>query len=314
MPTVDVAGQKMKSQEQLDSSQAEARVGKILALFRQLGELNAQIDFEHSFKTVQDHLFADRFLLGLNRQELGASQDERIASICENICMPYKLLASFRRTLPDANQVYFGVERNERTLLYKAYLEFRDKIEKEIGRRPVKGHSFRLFTGFKWDAFSPERQAITRYDWYPSLPIAELYERLQITLEPSRHGGLLEVVQGITERASREMSHDDIQYLEVSEEGNPRRSFDINIYKSGLRVEDLCPYILRASRHYAIPFGSFDSLYQRIKAERFGHLAGGIDRENKDFMTVYYGVKTIHSSQFGSATIVREDRPPQESR
>lgn len=314
VPAVDVGGQKVNPQEKADGSGAEERVGKILTLFRHLGKLNAQIDFEHSFKAAHNHLFADRFLLGMNRREMVGGRDERFESICENIGMPQNLLASFKRSLADANQVYFGVERNEQTLIYKAYLEFRDKIENEIGSAPVKGRSFRLFTGFKWDAFSPRRQAITRYAWYPSLPIAEVFERLQTTLEPSRHGEMLEVVQGIIKRAAEEISHSDIQYLEVSEEGNPRKSFDINIYKSGLRVEDLCPYLLRALKHYTIPFGSFDSLYQRIKGEKFGHLAGGIDRENKDFMTVYYGVKTIHSDQLKSATIARGDRPPEESR
>ena len=43
--------------------------------------------------------------------------------------------------------------------------------------------------------------------------------------------------------------------------------------------------------------------------ERFGHLAGGVDREDNDFMTVYYGVKHVHSGQLGSATIVPADGP-----
>ena len=91
-----------------------------------------------------------------------------------------------------------------------------------------------------------------------------MLDHLQMTIEPSRHHELLEIVRRITERASKEMSHGDIQYLDVTEEGNPRRSFDINIYKSGLRLEDLYPHLLRALAHYAIDPGRFESLYQRI--------------------------------------------------
>ena len=303
----------MESNQHQDASGAEARVDKILTLFRNMGQLNTQIDFEHSFKAVGGHLFADRFLLGFNRRETGASGDESIASICANIGMPQELLGSFSRALGDANQIYFGVEKNAHTLLYKAYLEYRDKIEGEIGDGSAGGDSFRLFTGFKWDAFSPSRQAITFYDWYPALSIEEIHERLQTTLEPTQHSELLDVVQGITRRAAQKTSHYDIQYLEVSEDGNPRRSFDINIYKSGLRLEDLCPYLLRALRQCDISFDRFDVLYQRIKNERFGHLAGGIDRENNDFMTVYYGVKSIHSDQLGSAKVAPADQSPQQS-
>jgi hypothetical protein len=224
--------------------------------------------------------------------------------------MPQNLLASFKRTLPDANHVYFGVEKEGPRLMLKAYAECRDKIEHGIGEAPVAGRSFPLFTGFKWDASSPDRQAVTRYAWFPSLTVPEMLERLRTTIEPAEHGGLLEMAQGIAVRASETIAQSDFQYLEVSEEGNPRRSFDVNIYKSGLRLADLFPPLLRALRHYAVPPDAYEPLYQRIKNERFGHLAGGVDRESKDFITVYYGVKQIHSSQLGSATIVAADRPP----
>lgn len=306
---VSVREQKVTLRENRDPSGTDEHLEKILTLFRHLGGLDAKIDYEPSFKAVHGHLFENRFLLGLNRQETGGSPDERIALICEKIGMPHNLLASFKRTLPDANHVYFGVEKDEQTLILKAYLEYRDKIEKEIGGARVTGQSFPLFTGFKWDTSSPTRQAVTRYAWYPSLPVPDILERLRITIDPSRHSELYEIVQGIAKLASEKMSHNDIQYLEVTEEGNPRKSFDINIYKSGLRLGDLLPYLSSVLRHYAIPSDRFESLYQRIKTERFGHLAGGVDRENKDFMTVYYGVKQIRSGQLGSVTIGAGDRP-----
>jgi hypothetical protein len=291
-----------------DTSGIQERVEKVLTVFRHLGSLDAKIVFEQSFKAVHGRLFEDRFLLGFSRHETGAP-DERIASICENIGMPQNLRASFERSLADANHVYFGAEKNEQTLLFKAYLEFRDSIEKQIAGARTTGRSFTLFTGFKWDAFTPSRQAVTRYAWFPSLPVPEILERLRMTIEPRRHRALLEVVQGLIRRAAERIGDSEIQYLEVTEEGNPRKSFDINIYKSGLRLDELWPYLLKALRHYAIPAAGIESLYQTIKPERFGHLAGGVDRENKDFMTVYYGVKHVHSSQLGSATMVPAGRP-----
>jgi tryptophan halogenase len=152
---------------------------------------------------------------------------------------------------------------------------------------------------------------VSRYVWHRSLPVPEILERLQATIDPSRHGALLELVQGIARQASERIAPGEIQYLEVTEEGNPRRSFDLNVYKSGLRLQDLNPELLRALAYYGIPFSRFAPLYQRIKRERLGHLAGGVDREGNDFMTVYYGVHEVHSSQLGSAMVVQEDRPPQ---
>lgn len=286
-----------------EPSGAELRLGKILSFFRQIRTLDAEIDFEHSFKTVHGELFADRFLLCVNRREVHDSPDERIATICERIGMPSNLLPAFRQRLVDANHVYFGVERDRQSLIFKTYLECRDRIEKEIDGAPVAGRSFPLFTGFKWDTFSPARQVVTRYDWYPSLPAPEMLERLRATLEASGRDGLFDIARGIAAQALEKISDGDIQYLEVSEEGNPRKSFDLNLYKAGLRLEDLFPHLMAAWRHHGIASEQYETLYRRIKGERFGHLAGGVDREGEDFMTVYYGVKRFHSNQLGSAAV-----------
>lgn len=284
---------------------SEEEIDRILLLFRQVGSLDALIDFEPSFKLIDSRLLENRFLLGTSRDATDGNWGDRIILICENIGMPDNLLAAFSQGLRDANHVYFGVEKNDRTLLFKAYLEFRDKAEKEIGKADAAAGSFPLFTGFKWDSGAPTRQAVSSYTWYPSLPLPEIRERLGTTFGASRRSELLEIVENIAKTASERISPSDIQFLEVTEEGNPRRSFDLNIYKSGLLLRDVHEDLLRALRYCAIPRGRFERLYQRIKAERIGHLAGGVDRDGRDFMTVYYGVRDIQSSQLATATIAR---------
>jgi hypothetical protein len=287
---------------------SEQRVEKILTLFRNVGRLEAQLDFEHSFKAVRRHLFDNRFLLGVERPALMSDRDERIISVCQAVGMPQNLLASFTQSLADANHVYFGAEKGDSQLLFKVYLEFRDKAEREIAASRRSGVTFPLFVGFKWDAFGSARQAVTKYAWHPSLPFPEILSHLRTTIEPDRHTTLWGLVRGIVEQAAARMSHHDIQYLEVTEDGNPRRSFDINLYKSGLRLEELHSYLLDAVTNYDIPPARFESLYRRISKERFGHLAGGVDRENNDFITIYFGAKRMHSEQFRSARLGASDR------
>lgn len=287
-------------------AQTPADLEKILALFRLLGELDTRVDFEQSFKLVPGHLFGNRFLLGINRRETEGRLDRRIALVCERIGMPQDLLDAFSRTLSEANHVYFGVEKDDRTLMLKAYLECRDRIEKDIGGAPATGRSFPLFTGFKWDSAAPERHAVSHYAWYPALPVAEMVERLRMTA--GTRVELFDIARGIVERASEKASPEELQYLEVTEAGNPRQSFDLNIYKSGLRLEQLLSSLLKALQHFAIPASRFEPLYQNIKAEPFGHLAGGVDRGGRDFMTVYYGARQIHGSQLASAKILAADR------
>lgn len=77
-------------------------------------------------------------------------------------------------------------------------------------------------------------------------------------------------------------------YMEVSEEDNPRLSFDLRFYEANLQLSEIGNFLFRMSQHYAIPDGQFKPLYEEIKAGRFGHLSGGIDRNGRDFMTAYY--------------------------
>jgi len=287
------------------------RVEQVLTLFRQMGRLDATIDFEPSIKAVAGRLFENRFLLGFDRRETAGDRDDRIVSICRNIDMPGNLLTPFEEDLADANHVYFAVEKNDRALLFKVYLEFRDRVVEQMAAGAGTGSCFRLFTGFKWDSFLPTRQAVSRYSWYPSLPVSDMLARIRSALDTDgRHAGLSEFADALASRASGRIPPEDIQYLEVTEEGNPRRSFDLNIYKSGLTLEDVRPDLLRALQCVDVPSSRFEPLYQRIKTARFGHLAAGIDRENNDFLSVYYGVRDVHSSQLAAAKIAREQAPP----
>lgn len=299
------------STDERDDSDSEERVAKVLTLFRQVGRLDAKIDFEPSFKAVAGQVLHNRFLLGFDRREAGERRDQIIASMCEKIGMPSALLAAFRDGLPDANHVYFGVEKDARTLLFKAYLEFRDQVAESIADAAGDGGSLRLFTGFKWDSSLPDRQIVSHYLWYPSLPLSGIFERLRAVMDAEdHHAGLLEFAEAIATRASQRIAPGDIQYLEVAEAGNPRRSFDLNIYKSALTLEDVFPELLRALQCLNAPFSQLEPGYRRIKSERFGHLAAGVDRENNDFFTIYYGVKDFHSSQLVAAKVAPEARPP----
>ena len=41
----------------------------------------------------------------------------------------------------------------------------------------------------------------------------------------------------------------------------------------------------------SLPVEKFHALYEAVKAKKFGHLTGGIDREGRDFLTVYFTEK-----------------------
>ncbi len=260
-------------------------------MIAQVDGLGIKYGFERSFKMVEHTLLENRFLLGFKKKRIQGDAHGRILEICKRLGMPEGLLGPYREKLSDANYLHFGFEENENTCLLKAYLEFYEKFEEKARRHPGPPGPFLMHLGFKWDARDPDRQAITSYVWHPLLSVEEITARLSEILPPRQFGTIFETARRIVAFVASVLHPHDILYLEVTEENNPRRSFDINMYRAGLPVSALYPFLVEMGRHYRISIEKFQKLYQGIQAKRFGHISGGIDRQGKDFFTVYYGVE-----------------------
>lgn len=83
-------------------------------------------------------------------------------------------------------------------------------------------------------------------------------------------------------------------YLEVTEAGQPRRSFDLNLYDARLLVRDQQAVLFAMRDHFGVRPGQFQALYDQIKARPLGHLAGGVHRNGQAFFTVYFGGTRPH--------------------
>ena len=268
-------------------------------LFDLVKDLSHELGLERSFKISEKELLSNRFLLGTSKSAIGQESHAKILDICKRMDMPEDFLERCRVNLPDANYVHFGFEENVRTCIYKVYLEFYERIEKETKIQAIQAGPKLLHLGYKWDASDNTKGTVTRYNWYRLLSFDEILTRFSHILDPHRHARLLELANGTVSLASARVPSDDILYLEVSEENNPRVSFDINVYRANLTLEELYPFLLNMCLYYSISSEEFHILYETVKNKTFGHLSGGIGRDGKDFLTVYYGVEGIgpHESQ-----------------
>jgi hypothetical protein len=264
---------------------------KARLLFGLLGELEAVYGLERSFKATEKTLLTNRFLVTMSREEIRTQARERLLDICSRIRMPEEFLDRYKEHLSFAKYIHFGFEENEGGSLYKAYLEFPPNWESEFLNRPAGADAFTLYLGFKWDASSSGKRALSRYTCYPLIPPEQMMKRLADLYEGDMAKESLVIAKGFLETALGQTGYDQILYLEVSEDNNPRRSFDINMYRAKLRLEDLHPLLLQMCLHFSITPERFRALYDPVKFKRFGHLSGGIDREGKEFLTVYYGVE-----------------------
>jgi hypothetical protein len=129
---------------------------------------------------------------------------------------------------------------------------------------------------------------LTKYTCFPGYRSEEILERLD-DLYRDKDGSPLEIIRGILTLAAGRAGRKKFLYLDVKEENNPRSSFDINLYAANLQIKEVYSFLLEMCRHYSIPSEEFHNLYASMKTQIFGHLAGGLDREGRDFLTIYFG-------------------------
>ncbi|MBW1999284.1 MAG: hypothetical protein JRJ29_15155, partial [Deltaproteobacteria bacterium] len=272
-------------------SGVEERDERAGLLFRLVSGLGVQVGVERSFKMFSGTLLSDRLLLGFKRSSLGGDTQGRILDICKEIGMPGDFLDTFEELLPESNIVLFGFEKNHKGGIYNSYLEFGDRIVKAIRREPSAPEPVAIHEGFKWDAADSSNKTRAKYTCFPRLSLKDMSRRIARIVPGGVRARTFCLVGDVLELVSSRVGSEALLYFEATEEANPRRSFDVNLYRANLRLGELYPILLRMCLHYDIPPRSFDAVYEPVKNHKFGHLTGGTDREGRDFLTVYFGRK-----------------------
>ena len=265
-------------------------------LLELVAQLDVPIEFERSFKMSKNTLLPDRFLMGASLAKIHGASGCSVEDVCTAMKMPKPFLTVFSEHLPDTDYVHFGFEKGPSASVYKVYQEFYEKMKNGLQMDPAPHEPQTLHLGYKWNVADRRKRVLSRYMWYPGLRPDALFRRLVDLLSSSTISVFSGMVRGIASLALTRMSAGDALYLEVSEESNPRRSFDINLYAAGLCVGELYPFLHQFCRIFNIPLQTFHRFYDGIKERTVGHLSGGIDRKGNDFLTVYYGVDDLSAA------------------
>jgi len=238
---------------------------------------------ERSFKMVPGSLLENRYLMGVRKEALDW---QRLAQICSGLGMPAAQLLALQKGLPEANSLHFGFEQSPTGTIYKVYLEFWERLNRVLAARPVARDPLVLHVAYKWDAAAPGKGSMAEYRCFPELQAPGIFARLGVLYDGATPASL-GAAERIINMALRR-THKTMMYLEVSEPGNPRASFDIRLYPAELNIADIHPWLVKVCAAYMIPARQFDALYARVRNRALGHLSGGIDRAGNDFLTVYY--------------------------
>jgi Protein of unknown function (DUF3467) len=250
----------------------------LLGLVRDLGVPHG---FEYSFKMCEGLLLADRFLITMTKASLGKDYRRRVIELCTKLRAPASFLEAMDGSISEAHMLHFGFEASETGGMHKVYLEFPLSALTE----PTLLH-----TSYKWDPLRSESHTIGAYVRYPLLSYEETTERVRDLLAGCRKPGAFEIADEFLRLAMPRLKN-SFHYLEVTEEGTPRRSFDVNLYSASLTMGDIRPLLLRLAARYSLSIEEFSARLDTVEKTRFGHLTGGIDREGRDFFTIHFGVK-----------------------
>ncbi|GAA2813751.1 hypothetical protein EDC40_10787 [Aminobacter aminovorans] len=251
--------------------------------------LDVPFGLERSIKLGQNFINEDRFLAILHKSSLGTNPEARLAWFAGKLGMPDDMLAILVARLADADIVQFGYEGGAAGV-YKVYLEFPADVS--AARLAATGNApsdVLVHLAVKWQARLPHDAATTRYVWPAD---ARGIAAINVRLAMPGFGGLPSAVaaRAIVERARRRCEDDQIFFLEVSEQGSVRRSFDVNLYAAGLAVHEVEATLRTLARAYDLENQELERLLVRLESATLGHISGGLGRNGQDFATLYFGV------------------------
>ena len=237
---------------------------------------------EQSFKMARGILLCDRLLLGIQRSAVPPAQ---LWTLARELGMPAAGQQLLERHWDRCNAVFLATEESDAARMYKVYLEFWDEA-----RRAVRGGERApqlLHLGVKWSSARPGHHEEARYVVHPLLGLRDILRRMAGCHPAQSPGAGLELARAIVRRAAMRNPQAAFLYLEASEAGNPRRSFDINLYKSELRVDDVAEELRSLARHFGIAPADIEGQLQQLGALALGHISGGCDRRGAEFLSVY---------------------------
>ena len=272
---------------QQNPSLSQQKLEKERLFVQSIKSFKVPIWFERSCKITEGKLYINRYIYYFSKDSLGQNASEKIIDISIRMGMPDTLLDSFQKILPDLSFIHFGFEERENTCGYKIYGEY---VMERKAIQNIK-EPFIGALGFKWDAFHPSKQVITKYECVPKQSLENIHERIADIFNKQVHQLLIEASMDIMKYALEKIALKNIIYLEASDGNGPRRSFDINVYDARLSIKDIIQPIRKIFHYFSIPDVIYEKVYNPKNTYSFGHISGGIDVDGKAFVSIYGGLE-----------------------
>lgn len=260
-----------------------APAGALARLLGEVAALGVPHGIEDSLKfSARDGLVAQRLLVGVRCADLPWPAAEALLT---RLGLPAAHRGGLQAAYDQANALGLAVEDRGHGTVWKVYLEFWDAVRAAL-RAGTARTPQRMHLGLKWTEGPDPRVDEAHYTCHPLLAHDEILARLTAlygTLDTPGRRATRRLVKACARQAPRA----PLIYLEAAEAGNPRRSFDLNFYRTGLVMADARTELQTAGEAMGIAADALAQALDPLGPARLGHLSGGVDRHGHDFLSVY---------------------------
>ena len=237
---------------------------------------------ERSFQLRSERLSTGRALYSVHRQHLGFRAKRKLLQLAESLQVPADFIPDLDSLFDEAVIIHLGVDAGA-THACKIYLEF-----------PVSQPSAQnslLFRAFKWAPQTGGQQAVTDYRIDGRYRASEFSQSLQQYYPDADLIDQKLLIDSVLQIVHHRAPELELLALNVTEHGNGRQSFDLNLYDADLSLTDLADWLNTATQLFAIPESEWRPLLAHIQHQSLGHIAGGIDRKGDAFLSLYHGLQ-----------------------
>lgn len=272
---------------------AEITDRRFLHLLQRIEALGLPSGREDAFKLTREGLIMGRVLVGI--PAVGAKVETLLALARQFLAMPEDGHAILHAHVAQASAVFFGVENSSRGVVYKVYLEFWEQVKHAVRMNPSTGPLL-LHLGIKWTSERPAHHEVAQYMCHPLLSVKKVMRRITAIYTPGQQANACTPVLEMVRQGIKHNPAASLLYLEVSETRNPRRSFDVNLYQTGISLSSCSTALRKAAAHFGVAKSEIELPLELFGHCALGHLSGGTDRHGQEFMSIYLETKTLRAS------------------
>lgn len=248
---------------------------------KMLAEHSLETQFERSVKVSEKGVFWNRFLVGIDANELTSSDASGIA---RELSMPPDLADKLVHNFDSPSSILLGFEEQAGAITYRVYLEFWEQVAAQARTGDASPRLLNL--GFKWNVANPAETAVTEYCCRPLLALADIRARLAELFRASE-SELASAIDAIVLTAAKTMARPSLVYMEATEH-NARSSFDLNLYPANISLAEVAGEVATIARLLGRQAEDLTPYYQHYKYATVGHISGGYDRSGAAFFTLYF--------------------------